>query len=101
MSAVSVWISAVPYAALDVAALLGAGCINDARCMKYMLTTKLGFKEEQVLMLTGAPPRLAGTPPVLLAGVIPAGVALSWLPLAGLFFGFGWRCSCASRLPLL
>jgi hypothetical protein len=36
-----------------------AGCINDARCMKYLLTTKLGFKEEQVLMLTGT--RL-GTP---------------------------------------
>jgi hypothetical protein len=40
-------------------AFMCAGCINDARCMKYLLTTKLGFKEEQILMLTGT--RL-GTP---------------------------------------
>jgi LSD1 subclass zinc finger protein len=29
------------------------GCINDAKCMKYMLTTKFGFPEASVLMLSG------------------------------------------------
>ncbi|CAM6028314.1 unnamed protein product [Sphagnum balticum] len=28
------------------------GCINDAKCMKYMLTTKFGFPEASVLMLS-------------------------------------------------
>ncbi len=28
------------------------GCINDAHCMKYLLTTKLGFREADIVMLT-------------------------------------------------
>lgn len=28
------------------------GCINDAHCMKYLLTTRLGFREADIVMLT-------------------------------------------------
>ena len=28
------------------------GCINDAHCMKYLLTTRLGFKDSDIVMLT-------------------------------------------------
>ena len=29
------------------------GCLNDANCMKFMLTTKFDFPEASILMLTG------------------------------------------------
>ena len=29
-----------------------SGCINDANCLKYLLINKLGFREENVRMLT-------------------------------------------------
>lgn len=29
------------------------GCINDAKCMKYLLITKFKFKDSNILMLTG------------------------------------------------
>ncbi|PSC73732.1 metacaspase-1 isoform X2 isoform B [Micractinium conductrix] len=28
------------------------GCINDAKCMEYLLKTKFGFKQENILMMT-------------------------------------------------
>ena len=28
------------------------GCINDAHCMKYLLTTRLGFRDADIVMLT-------------------------------------------------
>ena len=28
------------------------GCINDAHCMKYLLTSRLGFKDSDIVMLT-------------------------------------------------
>lgn len=28
------------------------GCINDAKCMQYLLKTRFGFKEEDITMLT-------------------------------------------------
>ena len=30
----------------------GAGCINDAKCLHYLLTNKLGFQAENIRMLT-------------------------------------------------
>lgn len=29
------------------------GCINDAKCMRYLLVNKFGFPEDSILMLTG------------------------------------------------
>lgn len=31
------------------------GCINDAKCMKYLLINKFQFPQESILMLTGTP----------------------------------------------
>lgn len=31
------------------------GCINDAKCMKYLLMNKFQFPESSILMLTGTP----------------------------------------------
>lgn len=32
------------------------GCINDAKCMKYLLVNKFSFPESSILMLTGSSP---------------------------------------------
>ena len=32
------------------------GCINDAKCMKYLLINKFQFPQESILMLTGTTP---------------------------------------------
>lgn len=29
------------------------GCINDAKCMKYLLINRFGFQESNIIMLTG------------------------------------------------
>lgn len=32
------------------------GCINDAKCMRYLLINRFDFPESSIIMLTGAPP---------------------------------------------
>jgi LSD1 subclass zinc finger protein len=72
------------------------GCINDAKCMRHLLTTRFSFPDDSIIMLTGMIFRFHGDSSVIVRFVIylPLGLGYDWIGELGKALRLGSLSAC-------